>query len=132
MRNCSENIGFFNRPQLRTWRQCINRCPKLMGIKKKEKVMESRKTNKRCSYCLHEGSHTGETFLMLQIDLALTSRRHRHLLNDIYSLLPHSRKDVKLDTKTKLYQLNELAELYNCKIMCSSLPPGNSRICICG
>jgi ribosome biogenesis protein BRX1 len=40
--------------------------------------------------------------------------RHRHLLNDIYSLLPHSRKDAKLDTKTKLYQLNELADLYNC------------------
>jgi hypothetical protein len=40
--------------------------------------------------------------------------RHRHLLNDLYALLPHSRKDVKLDTKTKLYQLNELAELYNC------------------
>jgi ribosome biogenesis protein BRX1 len=39
---------------------------------------------------------------------------HRHLLNDLYSLLPHSRKDAKLDTKTKLYQLNELAELYNC------------------
>ncbi|KAI9752664.1 MAG: Ribosome biogenesis protein brx1 [Lichina confinis] len=31
-----------------------------------------------------------------------------------YSLLPHSRKDAKLDTKSKLYQLNELAELYNC------------------
>ncbi|KAG8526172.1 uncharacterized protein KY384_000165 [Bacidia gigantensis] len=50
--------------------------------------------------------------------LILSSRgvtyRHRHLLNDIYSLLPHSRKDAKLDTKTKLYQLNELAELYNC------------------
>jgi len=40
--------------------------------------------------------------------------RHRHLMNDLYSLLPHSRKDAKLDTKTKLYQLNELAELYNC------------------
>lgn len=40
--------------------------------------------------------------------------RHRHLLNDLYSLLPHSRKDAKLDTKTKLYQLNELADLYNC------------------
>jgi ribosome biogenesis protein BRX1 len=39
---------------------------------------------------------------------------HRHLLNDIHSLLPHSRKDAKLDTKTKLYQLNELADLYNC------------------
>lgn len=35
-------------------------------------------------------------------------------MNDIYSLLPHSRKDAKLDTKTKLYQLNELADLYNC------------------
>ncbi|KAI9680334.1 MAG: Ribosome biogenesis protein brx1 [Trizodia sp. TS-e1964] len=48
--------------------------------------------------------------------LILSSRgvTHRHLLNDIYSLLPHSRKDAKLDTKTKLYQLNELAELYNC------------------
>ncbi|KAA6412815.1 MAG: ribosome biogenesis BRX1 [Lasallia pustulata] len=50
--------------------------------------------------------------------LILTSRgvtyRHRHLLNDLYSLLPHSRKDAKLDTKTKLYQLNELADLYNC------------------
>lgn len=35
-------------------------------------------------------------------------------MNDIYALLPHSRKDAKLDTKTKLYQLNELADLYNC------------------
>ena len=40
--------------------------------------------------------------------------RHRHLLNDLASLLPHSRKDAKLDTKSKLYHLNELAELYNC------------------
>jgi len=42
------------------------------------------------------------------------THRHRHLLNDLYSLLPHSRKDAKLDTKTKLFQLNELADLYNC------------------
>lgn len=40
--------------------------------------------------------------------------RHRHLLSDIHSLLPHSRKDAKLDTKTQLSQLNELADLYNC------------------
>ncbi|KAI7280775.1 ribosome biogenesis protein-like protein Brx1 [Hortaea werneckii] len=50
--------------------------------------------------------------------LMLTSRgvtyRHRHLLGDLNSLLPHSRKDAKLDTKTKLQQLNELADLYNC------------------
>jgi ribosome biogenesis protein BRX1 len=35
-------------------------------------------------------------------------------LNDLSSMMPHSRKEAKLDTKTKLYQLNELAELYNC------------------
>ncbi|KAL1590535.1 hypothetical protein WHR41_00594 [Cladosporium halotolerans] len=50
--------------------------------------------------------------------LILSSRgvtmRHRHLLNDLHSLLPHSRKDAKLDTKTQLSQLNELADLYNC------------------
>ncbi|KAM0700027.1 hypothetical protein Q7P36_000238 [Cladosporium allicinum] len=50
--------------------------------------------------------------------LMLSSRgvtmRHRHLLNDLHSLLPHSRKDAKLDTKTQLSQLNELADLYNC------------------
>jgi len=48
----------------------------------------------------------------------LTSRgvtfRQRHLLNDLAALLPHARKESKLDTKTKLYQLNELSELYNC------------------
>ncbi|KXL43668.1 hypothetical protein M433DRAFT_135542 [Acidomyces richmondensis BFW] len=50
--------------------------------------------------------------------LMLSSRgvtyRHRHLLADLNALLPHSRKDAKLDTKTKLSQLNELADLYNC------------------
>ncbi|KAF2854404.1 ribosome biogenesis protein-like protein Brx1 [Plenodomus tracheiphilus IPT5] len=50
--------------------------------------------------------------------LILSSRgvtfRHRHLLQDLYSLMPHSRKEAKFDTKTKLYELNELAELYNC------------------
>lgn len=40
--------------------------------------------------------------------------RHRHLLNDLQSLLPHSRKEPKLDTKKTLYELNEVAELYNC------------------
>lgn len=40
--------------------------------------------------------------------------RHRHLLNDLATMMPHSRKDAKFDSKSKLYQLNELAELYNC------------------
>ncbi|KAI1388431.1 Brix-domain-containing protein [Hypoxylon trugodes] len=50
--------------------------------------------------------------------LILSSRgvtyRHRHLLNDLASMLPHGKKDAKYDSKSKLYQLNELAELYNC------------------
>lgn len=35
-------------------------------------------------------------------------------MNDIASLLPHSRKDAKFDSKSRLGELNELAELYNC------------------
>ncbi|KAI1343785.1 Brix-domain-containing protein [Xylariaceae sp. FL0016] len=50
--------------------------------------------------------------------LILSSRgvtyRHRHLLQDLANLIPHGRKDAKWDSKSKLFQLNELAELYNC------------------
>lgn len=50
--------------------------------------------------------------------LILSSRgvtyRHRHLLNDLVAMLPHAHKDAKFDSKSKLHQLNELAELYNC------------------
>ena len=46
--------------------------------------------------------------------LIVFESRHRHLQNDLVAMLPHGRKDVKFDSKSKLYQLNELAELYNC------------------
>ncbi|CAG8441124.1 3852_t:CDS:2 [Acaulospora morrowiae] len=50
--------------------------------------------------------------------LALASRginhRQRHLLNDLSALLPHFKKDSKLDQKFKLGIINELAELNNC------------------
>jgi ribosome biogenesis protein BRX1 len=42
------------------------------------------------------------------------SYRHRHLLNDLASMMPHGRKDAKFDSKSRLYQLAEVAELYNC------------------
>jgi hypothetical protein len=45
---------------------------------------------------------------------ALVNERQRHLMNDLAALLPHAKKDAKLDTKSKLYYLNELADLYNC------------------
>ncbi|CDO94871.1 unnamed protein product [Kluyveromyces dobzhanskii CBS 2104] len=57
-------------------------------------------------------------FMNKQRTLLITSRgvtyRHRHLIQDLSSLLPHSRKEPKLDTKKDLGQLNEIAELYNC------------------
>lgn len=39
-------------------------------------------------------------------------------MTDLYSLLPHARKDAKFDKKSRLYQLNELAELQNCNNVC--------------
>lgn len=42
------------------------------------------------------------------------THRQRHLLQDIHNLLPHSKKESKLDSKTQLRVLNELAELNNC------------------
>lgn len=58
------------------------------------------------------------TFQNKQKVLLLSSRgisyRQRHLMNDLAALLPHSKKDAKLDTKSKLFHLNELADLYNC------------------
>ncbi|KAI0518550.1 ribosome biogenesis protein BRX1 [Xylaria bambusicola] len=54
--------------------------------------------------------------------LMLTSRgvtyRHRHLLKDLASMMPHGRVDAKYDQKKKLGELNELAELYNCNNIC--------------
>lgn len=50
----------------------------------------------------------------MAVELTSIPGSHRHLLNDIASLLPHSRKDAKFDSKSKLFELNELAELYNC------------------
>ncbi|KAI9266579.1 Brix domain-containing protein [Phascolomyces articulosus] len=40
--------------------------------------------------------------------------RYRHLLTDLEGILPHSKKDSKLDTKDNLFVLNELADLNNC------------------
>lgn len=40
--------------------------------------------------------------------------RQRHLMKDLADMLPHSKKDTKFDMKSKLYHLNEAAELYNC------------------
>ncbi|KAK0522667.1 Ribosome biogenesis protein brx1 [Tilletia horrida] len=63
-------------------------------------------------------SSSGPATRIRQKVLILPSRgvttRMRHLVNDIESLLPHSKKESKLDSKSDLHILNELAELNNC------------------
>jgi ribosome biogenesis protein BRX1 len=53
-----------------------------------------------------------------QKTLVLSSRgithRYRHLMMDLLALLPHARKDSKLDTKQKLYVINEIADMKDC------------------
>lgn len=65
-----------------------------------------------------KGKDNVQQFMNKQRTLLISSRgitfRHRHLIQDLYSLLPQSRKEPKLDTKKDLNQLNEIAELYNC------------------
>ncbi|KAF8891215.1 ribosome biogenesis protein BRX1 [Infundibulicybe gibba] len=50
--------------------------------------------------------------------LLLSSRgithRMRHFMNDLEALLPHVKKDSKLDSKSQLHLLPELADLNNC------------------
>ncbi|RSH93365.1 Ribosome bioproteinsis protein brx1 [Saitozyma podzolica] len=50
--------------------------------------------------------------------LLITSRgvtqRMRHLMLDLEALLPHTKKDSKLDSKSSLHLLNELADLHSC------------------
>ncbi|KAG8217614.1 ribosome biogenesis protein BRX1 [Butyriboletus roseoflavus] len=50
--------------------------------------------------------------------LLLSSRgvthRMRHLMSDLEALLPHTKKESKLDSKSQLHLLPELADLHNC------------------
>lgn len=59
-----------------------------------------------------------KTYVNKQRVLVLCSRgitfRFRHLMQDILDLLPHTKKDVKLDTKDKLWMINEICEMKNC------------------
>ena len=56
------------------------------------------------------GNGNEKQFMNKQRTLLISSRgvtyRHRHLIQDLNSLLPHSRKEPKLDTKKDLGQLN--------------------------
>lgn len=85
------------------------------------KLQQGKSSKKRSADAIEEdeATETSSGFKSIkQKILILSSRgitaRQRFLMNDLTALLPHSKKDTKLDTKSKLYQLNEVAELYNC------------------
>jgi len=40
--------------------------------------------------------------------------RHRHFMSDVRNLLPHSKKDVKFDTKKEMVYINEICEMESC------------------
>ncbi|KAJ1800360.1 Ribosome biogenesis protein brx1 [Coemansia sp. RSA 2399] len=40
--------------------------------------------------------------------------RHRHLMNDLEALLPHAKKESKIEAKQDIDLLNELADMQNC------------------
>ncbi|KAL7283775.1 hypothetical protein ACG7TL_003212 [Trametes sanguinea] len=66
----------------------------------------------------HENAPTAKKPRNKQRVLMLSSRginhRMRHLMNDLEALLPHVKKDAKLDSKNHLHLLPELADLNNC------------------
>jgi ribosome biogenesis protein BRX1 len=70
-----------------------------------------------------DGDDIAEVFVLKkkknkQRVLLLSSRgithRMRHFMNDLEALLPHVKKDSKLDSKSQLHLLPELADLNNC------------------
>lgn len=58
------------------------------------------------------------TFRSKEKILLLTSRgispRYRHLMLDLVQLLPNSKKDAKLDTKSQRHVINEVADMKGC------------------
>ena len=42
------------------------------------------------------------------------SFRGRHLMEDIFRLMPHAKTDSKMQKKESLFALNEIAEMKNC------------------
>jgi ribosome biogenesis protein BRX1 len=55
-------------------------------------------------------------FGMYEVAAGISSdvSRYRHLMKDVMTLLPHSKKESKIEHKEHLYVLNEIAEIRNC------------------
>mmetsp|Transcript_37999 Transcript_37999/g.59312 ORF Transcript_37999/g.59312 Transcript_37999/m.59312 type:complete len:365 (-) Transcript_37999:46-1140(-) len=60
-----------------------------------------------------DGSYRNKQRCLVFSTRGVTSR-HRHLLADLRRLMPHHKKDAKLDIKGKLQVVNEIAEMKSC------------------
>lgn len=78
------------------------------------KTLSKKQNNDTESASSGSGSGSRNKQRVLIISSRGVTFRHRHMINDISVMMPHGRKESKFDSKTKLYQLNEMAELYNC------------------
>lgn len=60
----------------------------------------------------------GNKYVNKQRVLVFSSRgimtRYRHLMDDFRKLLPHHKREVKLDAKDTLHVVNEIAEIKGC------------------
>jgi len=95
------------------WHLSTNNSPSAPKTLTNLKAMKMGYRTNRKYLCFHHGASRTGTVTLRAWSLFLIWRQ-RHLMNDLAGLLPHSKKDAKLDTKSKLYHLNELADLYNC------------------
>merc|ERR1712070_690166 len=44
------------------------------------------------------------------------THRYRHLMTDLLKMLPHSKKDAKVDLKEGVGSINEIADMENCDL----------------
>ncbi|KAI0672722.1 Brix-domain-containing protein [Trametes maxima] len=92
----------------------------MASLLKEKKVKDAKGKRKADAMELDEQEHAPATKKPRnkQRVLMLSSRginhRMRHLMNDLEALLPHVKKDSKLDSKNHLNLLPELADLNNC------------------
>ena len=53
-------------------------------------------------------------FRVLVLSARGIGHRGRHLLQDVQSMMPHSKTDSKMQKKESLFDINEIAEMKNC------------------
>ena len=75
--------------------------------------MNEGETSKNNTLLSYDGSYQNKQRVLVFASRGITAR-YRHLLDDLRKLIPHHKKDVKLDTKGDLQVINEIAEMKSC------------------